>query len=122
MNVFIVDDSEVVCSGLESMLSEIEGVRVTGKAQDVRGAVEAIQRLQPDFVILDIRLIDGSGIDVLKEIKKRDPSPMVLVLTNYPYPQYRKKCLDMGAEYFLDKVTEIDKIPGIFKNMRAKAS
>jgi len=119
MNVFIVDDSEVVCSGLESMLSEIEGVRVTGKAQDVRGAVEAIQRLQPDFVILDIRLIDGSGIDVLKEIKKRDPSPAVLVLTNYPYPQYRKKCLDLGAEYFLDKVTEIDKIPGIFKNMKA---
>lgn len=122
MNVFIVDDSEVVCSGLESMLSEVEGVRVAGRAQDVRGAVEAIQRLQPDFVILDIRLIDGSGIDVLKEIKKKDPSPTVLVLTNYPYPQYRKKCLDMGAEYFLDKVTEIDKIPGIFKSIAAKAS
>ncbi len=122
MNVFIVDDSQVVCNGLESMLSEIEGVRIAGRAQDVRGAVEAIQRLKPDFVILDIRLIDGSGIDVLKEIKKRDPSPVVLVLTNYPYPQYRKKCLDMGAEYFLDKVTEIDKIPGIFKNMTAKAS
>jgi DNA-binding NarL/FixJ family response regulator len=122
MNVFIVDDSEVVCSGLESMLSEIEGVRVTGKAQDVRGAVEAIRRLQPDFVILDIRLIDGSGIDVLKEIKKGDPSPVVLVLTNYPYPQYRKKCLDLGAEYFLDKVTEIDKIPSLFKNMKGNAS
>jgi DNA-binding NarL/FixJ family response regulator len=118
MNVIIVDDSELVCSGLESMLSEIEGVHIVGKAQDVRGAVESIQRLQPDFVILDIRLVDGSGIDVLKEIKKLSPSPTVLVLTNYPYPQYRKKCLDLGAEYFLDKVTEIDKIPGIINKMK----
>jgi DNA-binding NarL/FixJ family response regulator len=122
MNVFIVDDSEVVCTGLESMLSEIEGILLAGKAQDVRGAIEAIHRLQPDVVILDIRLIDGSGIDVLKEIKKRDPSPVVLVLTNYPYPQYRKKCQDLGAEYFLDKVTEIDKIPGIFKSMKGNGS
>ncbi|MDD5723384.1 MAG: response regulator transcription factor [Syntrophales bacterium] len=121
MKVFIVDDSEVVCDGLESMLSEIKGLWLIGKAQDVRGAVEAIQRLEPDFVILDIRLIDGSGIDVLREIKKMEPSPVVLVLTNYPYPQYRKKCQDLGAEYFLDKVTEIDKIPGIFDIVKANA-
>jgi len=119
MNVYLVDDSDLVCRGLESMLSEIEGIHITGKAQDVRGAVESIKRLQPDFVILDIRLMDGSGIDVLKEIKKTDPSPVVLVLTNYPYPQYRKKCLDLGAEYFLDKVTEIDKIPPILKALMA---
>lgn len=117
MNICIVDDSELVCSGLEAMLLEIEGVRIAGKARGVRGAIESITRLQPDFVILDIRLMDGSGIDVLREIKKMDPAPTVLVLTNYPYPQYEKKCLDLGAEYFLDKVTEIEKVSRIIKSL-----
>ena len=122
MNVFIVDDSEVVQSGLESMLSEIGDVHVTGRAKDVRGAVDEIRRLQPDCVILDIRLLNGSGIDVLREIKKTEPSPTVLVLTNYPYPHYREKCLALGAEYFLDKVTEIDRVQRIIKSLKAGTS
>lgn len=120
MKVFIVDDSDVVCSGLESMLSEIGGVSVVGKAKDVHGAVDSISKLNPDVVILDIRLLGGSGIDVLKEVKSRGLSQVVLMLTNYPYPQYRTKCLELGADYFLDKVTEIEKIPEIFKALKRK--
>ena len=122
VKVLLVDDSDIVCSGLEKMLTEIDGVSVVGKAKDVQGAVESISKMKPDVVILDIRLLNGSGIDVLKDIKKKKPSPVVLMLTNYPYPQYQQKCMELGADYFLDKVTEIEKIPDIISSLRKKFS
>nr|HOO91686.1 hypothetical protein [Syntrophales bacterium] len=51
---------------------------------------------------------------VLKQIKKEIPPPVVIMLTNYPYPQYRKKCQALGADYFFDKVADIDKIYDTF--------
>ena len=53
----------------------------------------------------------GLGIDVLENIKQNDSALMVIVLTNYPYPGYRQKCLQAGADFFLDKSTEFDQIP-----------
>ena len=70
---------------------------------------------KPDVVILDIRMPDGSGIDVLQTIKQGEPAPAVIVLTNYPYPAYRQKCLQAGADFFLDKSTEFDQIPELIE-------
>jgi hypothetical protein len=47
-------------------------------------------------------------MNVLERIKKEDTPPVVIMLTNYPYPQYREKCSKLGVEYFFDKVTEIE--------------
>jgi DNA-binding NarL/FixJ family response regulator len=117
MKAFLVDDSVTVLEKLASLLSSINGIEIIGQAQNARDAVASILKLKPDVVILDIRLIGGSGIDVLERIKREQPSPVVIMLTNYPYPQYRKKCKDLGAEYFFDKVTEIEKIVGVFENL-----
>ena len=105
MRILIVDDSPVVRERLTALLAELEGVEVVGQAQDVVGAVAAIRALRPDVVTLDIRMPGGNGIEALAEVKKVQPAPIVIMLTNYPYPQYRKKCLDAGADYFLDKST-----------------
>ena len=75
-------------------------------AEEPQQAIEVIRAAMPDLVILDIRLTGGSGIDVLKAIKKNNHSPTFIIYTNYPFPQYRKKCLDAGAEFFFDKSTE----------------
>lgn len=117
MKAFLVDDSVTVLEKLASLLSSINGIEIIGQAQNARDAVASILKLKPDVVILDIRLIGGSGIDVLERIKREQPSPVVIMLTNYPYPQYRKKCKDLGAEYFFDTVTEIEKIVGVFENL-----
>jgi DNA-binding response OmpR family regulator len=69
-------------------------------------------------VILDIRMPGGSGMDVLQAIKREKQAPMVIMLTNYPYPQYRKKCLGLGADYFFDKSTEFEKVTELFKQLR----
>ena len=117
MRVLIADDSEVVCQRLTALLSELPGVEVVGQARDSSEAISFIQELQPDLVILDIRMPGGSGIDVLRTIKKNDFAPRVIVLTNYPYPQYRKACMDAGAEFFLDKSTEFEKVTELIKQL-----
>lgn len=110
MKVLIVDDSKIVCEGLQQMLINIAGVEVVGQANNARDAITAISEYEPDVVILDIRLPGLSGIDVLKDIRAKNLSSRVIMLTNYPYPQYRKICEELGADYFIDKVTEIEKV------------
>ncbi|OHD31632.1 MAG: hypothetical protein A2Y31_11485 [Spirochaetes bacterium GWC2_52_13] len=118
MKVFLVDDSAIVLKKLSAMISGIEDVEIAGQALNARDAIQSIVKLKPDVVILDIRLNGGgSGMDVLKQIKKEIPPPIVIMLTNYPYPQYRKKCQALGADYFFDKVTEIEKIYEILNQL-----
>jgi DNA-binding NarL/FixJ family response regulator len=111
IKVFIADDSRIVQEHLVTMFDELAEVEIVGQAETVAEAISAIGKLRPDVVILDIRMPDGSGIDVLQTIKQDDPAPAVIVLTNYPYPAYRQKCLQAGADFFLDKSTEFDQIP-----------
>jgi DNA-binding NarL/FixJ family response regulator len=68
---------------------------------------------QLDIVILDIRFPDGSGISLLGRLMAQDKPPTVIVFTSFPYPAYRKKCMDMGAYCFLEKSEEFEKIPKI---------
>ena len=110
MRVFIADDSEILRVRLIDMLSEIEGVEIIGQAQNSLDAIERIDKLSPHVVILDIRMPRTNGIEVLEAIKKDDESPKVIIFTNYPYPQYREKCMDLGADYFFDKSTEFEKL------------
>jgi DNA-binding NarL/FixJ family response regulator len=117
LRVFIVDDSAVIRERLETMLSELKGIEIIGQAKGSTEAEEAIPKLKPDVVILDIRMHGGNGIEVLKNIKKDKNPPLVMMLTNYPYPQYRKKCKDAGADFFFDKSTEFDKITEVLKKL-----
>jgi DNA-binding NarL/FixJ family response regulator len=118
MKVFLIDDSSIVLKKLAVMISSISGVEIAGQAMNSQDAVQSIMKLKPDVVILDIRLNNSdSGIDVLKRIKKENPSSIAIMLTNYPYPQYREKCQALGADYFFDKVTEIEKLCDTFKRL-----
>jgi len=108
--VYIVDDSQAVRERLIGMISEVEGTTLAGASGDPREAVGAIRRLHPDAVILDIRMPGMTGIQVLREIKQGERAPMVIMLTNYPFEQYRRECVEAGADYFLNKSTEFEKI------------
>ena len=74
------------------------------------------------MVILDIRLIGKDGVNVLERIKKERPPPVVIMLTNYPDPLYRKKCRELGAEYFFDKVTEIESFIKVLRTLAQNPS
>lgn len=110
MKIFIADDSEIMREHLKEMLSCYPEVEIIGMADSASQAVESILSLKPDVVILDIRLPDGNGIDVLRAVKKDNQAPVVIMFTNYPFPQYRSKCQEAGAEHFFDKSSESDKM------------
>jgi DNA-binding NarL/FixJ family response regulator len=110
MRVFLVDDSEIIRQRLRRMLSRVDQVQVVGEVGSAQEAIAAIQRDKPDLVLLDIHLMGGSGIDVLEKIKGDPLAPIVIVLTNYPYPQYRARCMEAGADYFFVKSAEFEKV------------
>ena len=117
MKVLIVDDSEILRDRLIAMLVEIIELENINQAKDVPEAISSFRKLHPDVVILDIRIPGGSGIDVLEEMKKSNRPPLVIVFTNYPYPQYRRKCMEAGADFFFDKSNEFDKVMEVLKRL-----
>ena len=117
MKVFIADDSAVVRERLVEMISELPGIEIIGQAQNGSQATNAIMKLKPDVVILDIRMPCGSGINVLKDIKKDLKAPVVIILTSYPYSQYRKRCMDAGADFFFNKSTEFDRVTEVLEQL-----
>jgi DNA-binding NarL/FixJ family response regulator len=112
--IFIVDDSELLRERLIKMLSEIEGVEIVGQASNAVDAIEGIRNLKPKIVILDIQMAGGNGFKVLKAIKKEKNPPLALMFTNHSYPQYRKKCMQLGADFFLDKTKDFDNLINMF--------
>jgi DNA-binding NarL/FixJ family response regulator len=118
MRVLIVDDSTVVRERVVAMLSDLQpGLEVVGQAGEVDEAILATRRLKPDAVILDISMPGKSGIEALRAITQDSPAPLVMMLTNYPYAQYRKRCLDAGADFFYDKSTEFCKVAETFRRL-----
>jgi len=103
LNVFIVEDSSAVRESLHALLSDIAGVSVVGYAADEAGAIERINALLPDFVILDLHLQQGTGLNVLINLKKTHATMKVAVLSNYASALYVSACKQSGADYFFDK-------------------
>ena len=119
MKVFLVDDSIIVLKKLAEMISSIDdSIEIVGQAMNAADAVKSIVKIKPDVVILDIRLNGGhNGIDVLEQIRAEIPSSIIIMLTNYSYPEYRERCQALGADYFFDKVIEIQKVNDTFKQL-----
>jgi DNA-binding NarL/FixJ family response regulator len=117
MEVFIAEDFALMRERLESMLAEIPDVAVIGHAVDETGAIERIDALLPDVVILDLNLQSGAGIDVLKNIKARHAAIKVMVLTNHADEIYRNRCMSTGADYFFDKTLQFMQVGVVLKEL-----
>lgn len=117
MKVLIVDDSHVLARRLRSSLAEVAGLEIVGHADCVADGILEIRKAKPDVVILDIRMPHGSGIEVLESLKKHPSPPTVIMLTNYNFPQFRRKCLESGARYYFDKSTEFHRVGEVLRSL-----
>ena len=117
MKILIVDDSNVVRDRIAEMLSGITGVEIVGSAANSIDAIYLVGKLKPDAVTLDIRIPGESGIEVLKKIKRSHPSTIVMMLTNFPIDQYKKKCYQLGGDYFFSKSDEFEKVVGVITKL-----
>lgn len=110
VRVLIIDDSEMIRSRLGAMLSAVPGVGIIGDAGNATDGCRKVAELQPDVVVVDIRMPGGTGMDVLECAGRLTPNATRIVFTNFPYQQYREKCLELGATHFFDKSNEFDEV------------
>lgn len=101
--ILIVDDNELVLVRLEQALKKAIKNLTLLRAQNCKTALEVLQSSDPDVIVLDISLPDGSGIDLLRTIKKDNPSKVVYMFTDFATNEFKKSCLELGADHFFEK-------------------
>jgi len=105
VRVLIVDDHEVVREGLRALLRRRTELAVVGEADSVASAIEEARRSEPDVVIMDIRLPDGSGVEACREIRAQRPETKVIMLTSYADDDAVFASIMAGATGYLLKQT-----------------
>jgi two-component system response regulator DevR len=103
LRVLVVDDHDVVREGLIAMLQRRREFQVVGEAGSVGEAIETAHRLQPDLVVLDLLMPDGSGIEACREIRSDHPETKVVMLTSYPDEEAVLSAIIAGASGYLLK-------------------
>ena len=103
LTLLVVDDHEVVRQGLSAMLGRRPEFHVVAEAATVAEAIEAAHRFEPDLVLMDVRLPDGSGIEACREIRADLPGTRVVMLTSYPDEEAVLAAIIAGASGYLLK-------------------
>jgi DNA-binding NarL/FixJ family response regulator len=114
LRVMLVDDHEIVRSGIKAMLAATDDIRVVAEAESVSQAVHEAERTRPDVVVMDIRLVDGSGIEATREIRDKLPNTHVLMLTSFADDEAVYAAIMAGAAgYVLKQIKGGDLVRGI---------
>lgn len=109
IRVAVVDDHPVVLSGLGTALQTVSDIEVVGQGRSVADARAIAGRDDVDVLLLDVRLPDGNGLDLLSELTDR-PGPAVLVLSTFKTRQYVAAALRFGARGFMLKTTPLEEL------------
>ena len=120
MRVYIAERSEFIRSKLVLLFAEIEGLELAGQAGSVRDATKDILRLQPDVALVDIKLFDGNGLDLLESLQAQGLKTRAIVMTLNPHPQFRERAMGLGVAHFIDKAKELGSIRLILGQMVAE--
>ncbi len=105
IGVFLVDDHEIFRRGIRALLAGEPGIDVAGEAETASAALARIPALRPDVAVLDVRLPDGSGISVCREIRSALPQTACLMLTGYNDEQALMGAIIAGAAGYVSKQT-----------------
>jgi two-component system, NarL family, response regulator DevR len=103
VRVFLVDDHEIVRRGVAEVLEEDPGITVAGEAGSVAEALARVPAVRPDVVVVDMRLPDGNGAEVCRQLRSRVPGVRTLVLTSYADPEAVAAAVRAGASGYLLK-------------------
>lgn len=118
MKIVILEESMLVrCKLIKLLLSAIPGLNTSCFSGSRESIMKHIKEIGPDIILLDLDLNQYTGIYILKEIKEVLPHIKVIILSGLPFQEYRMKCIEAGADYFLDMTFDIDKIINIVLSM-----
>jgi DNA-binding NarL/FixJ family response regulator len=110
--IVVADDHGLVRQGFRGTLAREEGLEVVGEAKDGREAVEACSRLLPDLVLMDVRMPGMDGLEATREIKRRRPQTIVLMVTMHENPDYLLEAVRAGAAGYVLKGSPNSRIVG----------
>jgi len=120
VKVLLADDSELILERLKEVLYSFEQVEVVASVKNGSEALAALRLLKPDLAIIDIRMPGLSGLEVLNRIRKENKIIKVIIFTLYSSDFYRQLSDLLGANYFLSKVDDFDKMALIVSEMILK--
>jgi CheY-like chemotaxis protein len=109
----LVDDAVLITKRIAEMVEELDYVSDIYIAHDFTTGLQIIEKENPTIILLDIHLPDKSGIELLDLVRKDFPHIKVIMVTNKVSPYYKDLCIEKGADYFVDKSKEFEKIPSI---------
>jgi len=101
--VLLVDDHAIVRQGLRMILESESDLQVVGEADTMRGAVEAAVRTRPDVILMDVRLVEGNGIEATREIRARSTHARVIIVTSFDDDEALFAAIMAGASGYLLK-------------------
>jgi two-component system response regulator NreC len=117
IRVLLVDDHPIVRSGVRKVLEGGGAVEVVGEASGVREALDLTRSLHPDVVVLDLALRDGSGLDVIAEM--REAGARVVILSMQDEPAYARKAFELGAQGYVVKDAADEELAGAIDTVLA---
>jgi DNA-binding NarL/FixJ family response regulator len=101
--VLLIDDHELIRQGLAGAFARAEGFDIVGQAESVEGGISLAREISPDVVVTDVRLPDGSGLDVVRALRKDSRQIGLVVLTMYAGDEQLFAAMDAGASAFVGK-------------------
>lgn len=112
LRILLIEDSRLLQERLTSMLTRPGVMRVAGTAATERDARDCIDAEDYDVLLVDVELREGSGIGAITHARSHyaGRQPLIIVLTNYPLPAVRSRCLAAGADHFLDKMRQFQEV------------
>ena len=119
LRVLLVEDSSLLVQRIRDLLQDLAGVELVGTAATESDALELIEAREIDAVILDLQLHSGSGFGILRALRRRPRRPSVIVFTNFAIAACRDTALALGAQHFLDKSRDYDRLSGLLRELSA---
>jgi DNA-binding NarL/FixJ family response regulator len=117
LRVMLVEDSKVLTDRISEAIAQIDDVSLVATVDSEAAAVAAVKRETVDVMILDLHLKQGTGFGVMRALANVAGKPCVVILTNYDLPEYKSAAMALGAQYFLDKARDYDRLPDVLKEI-----
>jgi len=119
INVLLVDDHELVRTGIRRLLSDVSGINVYDEAKDGESAITAVRKKRPDVVLMDVSMPGIGGLEATRKLKQIDSDLPVIILTVHTDDPFPTSLLKAGASGYLHKGCTVDEIVTAIKEVHA---